>query len=60
MPTGGSSILDRHLSKNGWFDGPTEPPWSLRAKSAPAIALFYSFKGGAGRSTALVLATLKN
>ena len=22
-------ILDRHLSKSGWFDAPTEPPWSL-------------------------------
>lgn len=46
-------VLDRHLSKTGWFDAPAEPPWPLRARSAPALALFYSFKGGAGRSTAL-------
>ena len=51
-------MLDRHLSKNGWFDAPTEPPWPLRARSAPAIALFYSFKGGAGRSTALAATAL--
>ncbi len=51
-------ILDRHLSKSGWFDAPTEPPWSLRARDAPAIALFYSFKGGAGRSTALAATAL--
>ena len=51
-------ILDRHLSKTGWFDAPAEPPWSLRATDAPAIALFYSFKGGAGRSTALAATAL--
>ena len=51
-------MLDRHLSKTGWFDAPTEPPWTLRAKDAPPIALFYSFKGGAGRSTALAAVAL--
>lgn len=51
-------MLDRHLSKTGWFDAPTEPPWTLRAKDAPPIALFYSFKGGAGRSTALAATAL--
>ena len=51
-------ILDRHLSKTGWFDAPAEPPWPLRARDAPAIALFYSFKGGAGRSTALAATAL--
>ncbi len=52
-------MLDRHLSKGGWFDAPTEPPWSLRAKNTPAVALFYSFKGGAGRSTALAATALQ-
>ena len=33
-------MLDRHLSKTGWFDAPTEPPWTLRSKDAPPIALF--------------------
>ncbi len=51
--------VDRHLSKSGWFDAPTEPPWKIRAKNAPAIALFYSFKGGAGRSTALAAVALQ-
>ena len=51
-------MLDRHLSKTGWFDAPEEPPWKLRAKDAPPIALFYSFKGGAGRSTALAATAL--
>ena len=51
-------MLDRHLSKIGWFDAPTEPPWALSQKDAPPIALFYSFKGGAGRSTALAATAL--
>ena len=51
-------ILDRHLSKTGWFDAQTAPPWNLRTKNAPAIVLFYSFKGGVGRSTALAAAAL--
>lgn len=51
-------IADRHLSKSGWFDAPTDPPWQIRKKNAPAIALFYSFKGGAGRSTALAASAL--
>ncbi len=57
--TGKLRILDRHLSKSGWFDAPTEPPWKIRAKNSPAIALFYSFKGGAGRSTALAASALQ-
>ena len=46
-------ILGRHLTKSGWFEAPAEPPWKLRAEHEPAIVLFYSFKGGVGRSTAL-------
>lgn len=51
-------LLDRHLAKTGWFDAPDEPPWDLRAKDAPPIVVFYSFKGGAGRSTALAATAL--
>lgn len=51
-------MLDRHLSKTGWFDASTEPPWTLRTKDAPPIVVFYSFKGGAGRSTALAATAL--
>ena len=46
-------ILGRHLAKSGWFEAPAEPPWKLRTEHEPAIVLFYSFKGGVGRSTAL-------
>ena len=57
--TGRLRIVDRHLSKSGWFDAPTEPPWKIRARNAPAVTLFYSFKGGAGRSTALAAVALQ-
>ena len=51
-------IVERHLSQTGWFNAPTRPPWRISARDAPAIALFYSFKGGSGRSTALAAAAL--
>ena len=56
--TGKLRILDRHLTKSGWFEAPPEPPWKLRRKDTPAIVLFYSFKGGVGRSTALAATAL--
>lgn len=51
-------ILDRHLVKTGWFEAPDEPPWKVGDGNAPAITVFYSFKGGAGRSTALAATAL--
>ena len=51
-------ILERHLTKSGWFDAPPEPPWKLRSRDETAIVLFYSFKGGVGRSTALAAMAL--
>ena len=51
-------ILGRHLTKSGWFEAPAEPPWKLRTEHEPAIVLFYSFKGGVGRSTALAATAL--
>ena len=51
-------VLERRLGKTGWFEAPDAPPWALRGR-APAIVLFYSFKGGAGRSTALAAAALQ-
>ncbi len=51
-------ILEKHLTKSGWFDAPPDPPWTMRARNAPAIVLFYSFKGGVGRSTALAATAL--
>lgn len=46
---------ERRLSKQEWLEPvkPTKPPWSLGA-DRPAIVTFYSFKGGVGRTTALV------
>ncbi len=44
-------ILDRHRSRTGWFlDSPT-PIWS--AAEGTIVVVFYSFKGGLGRSTVL-------
>lgn len=56
--TGRLRTLNTGLSKAAWFDAPTEPPWTLGEGGAPAIVLFYSFVGGAGRSTALAIAAL--
>lgn len=44
---------ERRLSKDAWLDArQARPPWELG--KGPAIATFYSFKGGVGRTTALV------
>lgn len=50
-------VLDRHRNRGGWFQEPRQHPWPVsRAGSTarePPIVVFYSFKGGVGRSTAL-------
>jgi hypothetical protein len=46
-------VLDRRLSKDSWLGVPLEPPWPLIDQTPPIIS-FYSFKGGVGRTTALV------
>ena len=51
-------ILEKHLTKSGWFEAPPSPPWTTRGKDASIIVLFYSFKGGVGRSTALAATAL--
>jgi cellulose biosynthesis protein BcsQ len=49
-------ILDRYRNRGSWFTKPQNPPWPLNnntnQQSIPII-VFYSFKGGVGRSTAL-------
>lgn len=48
-------IADRHRTRGAWLRDMTEPLWQWtgeRGKSPP-ILVFYSFKGGVGRSTAL-------
>ncbi len=45
-------VLDRRMSKDGWFARALETPWPLNEHTPPVIS-FYSFKGGVGRTTAL-------
>ncbi len=46
--------VERRLSKQAWLDNAgREPPWQL-SEHAPSVVTFYSFKGGVGRTTALV------
>lgn len=45
-------VHDRHRSRTAWFAGPIEPPW-IASESNPPVVVFYSFKGGLGRSTLL-------
>lgn len=45
-------ILERHRSRTAWFSGPINPPWKA-PEEGPPIVVFYSFKGGLGRSTLL-------
>lgn len=46
--------LERRLSKQAWLESTgRKPPWGL-AQRTPGIVTFYSFKGGVGRTTALV------
>ena len=55
-------IVDRHVAKRGWVgELAYEPPWKSRevaSREAPAIVVFFSHKGGVGRSTALVATAL--
>lgn len=45
--------IERRLSKQAWLEERApQPPWALG--EGPAIVTFYSFKGGVGRTTALV------
>ena len=57
-PRRSSAFFRGTWRKSGWFEAPPEPPWKL-TKNAPTIVLFYSFKGGVGRSTALAATALR-
>ena len=54
----GLRVLERHRAKTSWFESPDEPPWTIKKKNGVPICLFYSFKGGVGRSTALAATAL--
>ena len=45
-------VHDRHRTRTAWFADVDEPLWSFPKSGAPII-VFYSFKGGLGRSTML-------
>lgn len=45
-------VHDRHRSRTAWFSGPVDPLWNASGKEPPVV-VFYSFKGGLGRSTLL-------
>lgn len=46
------AVLDRHRSRTGWFVDLEHPIWEIDDE-APPVVVFYSFKGGLGRSTIL-------
>jgi hypothetical protein len=49
-------IVDRVRSRVAWFGELADPPWEVRAEAehkGPPVVVFYSFKGGVGRTTAL-------
>lgn len=61
-PTPGSGdwscfLLERHAARHGWVgDLPWAPPWTadeVEGGSKPPIVVFFSHKGGVGRTTAL-------
>jgi len=45
-------VLDRHRTRTGWFVDEEAALWAAPEGGAP-IVVFYSFKGGLGRSTSL-------
>ena len=50
-------LLERHRNRGAWFTKMGDPPWKTAGtvrSDGPPIIIFYSFKGGLGRSTALV------
>ena len=49
-------LVDRVRSRVAWFGELAEPPWKAGGagvEKGPPIVVFYSFKGGVGRTTAL-------
>ena len=49
-------IADRYRTRSGWMRELAEPPWQPSegpSEEWPPILVYYSFKGGVGRSTAL-------
>jgi hypothetical protein len=46
-------LLERHVAKSAWFAARHAAPWPLNDRTPPILS-FYSFKGGVGRTTAML------
>ncbi|MEP7125243.1 MAG: P-loop NTPase [Byssovorax sp.] len=58
-PEGRWLLMERRITKQGWLDArEAKAPWPLSAHQPPVVT-FYSFKGGVGRTTALVSCALQ-
>ncbi len=55
-------VLERHIAKQTWTNQNSgNPPWKIQLVDQgdkPAVITFFSFKGGVGRTTALVATAL--
>ncbi|MDB9522834.1 AAA family ATPase [Dolichospermum circinale CS-1225] len=55
-------VLERHIAKQTWTNQNSgNPPWKIQFVDQghkPAVVTFFSFKGGVGRTTALVATAL--
>ena len=55
-------VIERHIAKHTWTNKNSgNPPWKIQLVDdghKPAIITFFSFKGGVGRTTALVATAL--
>ncbi|MBI4669639.1 MAG: P-loop NTPase [Elusimicrobia bacterium] len=55
-------LADRRRNRGAWFEGLSRPPWTVLGEQGvkgPPIIVFYSFKGGVGRSTAMAAFALQ-
>jgi len=54
-------ILERILAKHAWFSKKGFMPWSFEEVESgkPPVVVFYSFKGGMGRTTAMLFTALR-
>jgi len=51
-------LVERHRNRGAWLGHFSTPPWDIDEKNPPII-VFYSFKGGVGRTTALASFAIK-
>jgi hypothetical protein len=51
-------VAHRYLSRGGWIATADQDPWPREKPDTPPVVVFYSFKGGVGRSTVLATTAL--